>query len=50
MHKVLRKEYIMAPFEITLLVLIIVSILVIGALSIPSEKGKQMHEHAKKAA
>lgn len=40
----------MSAFEITLLVTIIVTILAVGALSIPSEKGKQMHEHAKKAA
>lgn len=37
----------MTTFEITLLALIIVSILVIVALSVPSEKGKQMHEQAK---
>jgi len=40
----------MTAFEIILLALIIVSILVIGALSVPSERGKQMHEQAKKAA
>jgi hypothetical protein len=40
----------MTPFEITLLVAIIVSILAVVTLSVPSEKGKQMHEHAKKAA
>ena len=40
----------MTTLEITLLVTIIVSILAVGALSVPSEKGKQMHEQAKKAA
>lgn len=40
----------MTPFEITLLVAIIVTILAVGALSVPSEKGKKMHEQAKKAA
>ena len=40
----------MTTFEITLLALIIVSIITIIVLSIPSEKGKQMHEQAKKAA
>ena len=37
----------MTTFEITLLVTIIVSALAVGALSVPSEKGKQMHEKAK---
>lgn len=40
----------MTTFEIILLALIIVSILAIGALSVPSERGKKMHEQAKKAA
>lgn len=39
----------MTTFEITLFALIIVSILVISLLSVPSEKGKQMHEKAKHA-
>ena len=38
----------MTTLEITLLALIIVSILAIVALSVPSEKGKQMHEQAKR--
>lgn len=38
----------MTTLEITLLVLIMVSILVICALSVPSEKGKQMHEQVKR--
>ena len=37
----------MTTFEITLFALIIVFILVISLLSVPSEKGKQMHEKAK---
>lgn len=37
----------MTTFEITLFALIIVFILVIGLLSVPSEKGKQMHEARK---
>ena len=37
----------MTTLEITLLVTIIVIFLAVGALSVPSEKGKQMHEQVK---
>ena len=38
----------MTTFEITLVVIIIVTILAIIALAVPSEKGKQMHEQIKR--
>ena len=38
----------MTTIEITLLVVLIVFILAVGALSVPSEKGKQMHEQVKR--
>lgn len=38
----------MTTFEITLLVILIILIFGIGALSVPSEKGKQMHEQVKR--
>ena len=38
----------MTTLQITLLVILIILILGIGALSVPSEKGKQMHEQVKR--